>query len=184
MALDTQKLTYEAFLTLPETKQRYEVIEGEMFLMSPGPTPEHQRIVLNLSLQLAPFVREHQLGELFIAPLDVLITRTPLQVRQPDVLFVSNAHLDIIGPQQIEGGPDLVVEILSPANTRAAMDAKLHDYWRVGVQECWLISPEARTIEVLQRGVEHFERSGLYGLGDMLASRILPDLSLRLEDIW
>jgi Uma2 family endonuclease len=184
MTTDTKKLTYEAFLALPETKQRYEVIDGEMFLMSPSPTPEHQRIVLNLSLQLAPFVREHQLGELFVAPLDVLITRTPLQIRQPDVLFVSNSHLDIIGPQQIEGGPDLIVEILSPSNTRAAMETKLQDYWRIGVQECWLVSPEARTIEVMQRGVEHFERSGLYGMGDTINSGVLPDLHLRLEEVW
>ena len=184
MTTDTKKLTYEAFLALPETKQRYEVIDGEMFLMSPSPTPEHQRIVLNLSLQLAPFVREHQLGELFVAPLDVLITRAPLQTRQPDVFFVSNPRRAIIGPQQIEGGPDLIVEILSPSNTRAEMEAKLHDYWMIDVQECWLISPEARTIEVLQRGGEYFERSGLYGMGDTIDSSILPDVHLRLEDVW
>jgi Uma2 family endonuclease len=94
--IGTKKLTYETFLTLPETKQRYEVIDGEMCLMSPSPTPEHQRIVLNLSLLLAPFVREHQLGELFVAPLDVLITRTPLQTRQPNLLFVSNLHLQAV----------------------------------------------------------------------------------------
>ena len=184
MTIDTKKLTYEAFLALPETKQRYEVIDGEMLLMSPSPTPEHQRIALNLSLQLAPFVREHQLGELFFAPLDVLITRSPLQTRQPDLLFVSNPRRDIIGPQQIEGGPDLIVAILSPSNTRADMEAKLHDYWRIGVQECWLVSPEARTIEVMQRGGAHFARSGLYGMGDRIDSSVLPDLHLRLDDVW
>ena len=184
MTIDTKKLTYEAFLTLPETKQRYEVIDGEMIVMSPSPTPDHQRIALNLSLQLAPFIREHHLGELFIAPLDVLITRSPLQTRQPDLLFVSTSRRAIIGPQQIEGGPDLIIEILSPSNTRADMELKLQDYWQVGVQECWLVSPEARSIEVIQRGAEHFERSGLYGIGDMIVSGVLPNLHLRVEEIW
>jgi Uma2 family endonuclease len=139
---------------------------------------------LNLSLQLAPFVRAHHLGELLIAPLDVLITRSPLQIRQPDLLFVSASRREIIGPQQIEGGPDLIIEILSPSHTRADMESKLQDYWRVGVQECWLVSPEARSIEVIQRGAEHFERSGLYGIGDLISSGVLPNLHLRIEDIW
>ena len=184
MTIDAKKLTYEAFLALPETKQRYEVIDGEMVVMSPSPTPEHQRITLNLSLQLAPFVREHHLGEFFIAPLDVLITRTPLQTRQPDLLFVSTSRRDIIGPQQIEGGPDLIIEILSPSNTRADMEAKLQDYWLIGGQEGWRVSPEARSIEVMQRGAEHVERSGVYGMGDVIDSGVLPHLHLRVEDIW
>jgi Uma2 family endonuclease len=183
MTIDTKKLTYDAFLALPETKQRYEVIDGEMVVM-PSPTPEHQRIVLNLSLQLAPFVREHHLGELFIAPLDVLITRSPLQTRQPDLLFVRTSQRNIIGPQQIEGGPALMIEILSPSNTRADMEAKLQDYWLIGVQECWLVSPEARSIEVLQRGAEHFERSGLYGMGDRVDSGVLSHFHLQVEDVW
>lgn len=184
MTIDTKKLTYEAFLALPETKQRYEVLDGELVVMSPSPTPEHQRLALNLSLQLAPFVREHQLGELFIAPLDVLISRSPLQTRQPDLLFVSTARRDIIGPQQIEGGPDLIVEILSPSNTRADMEAKLQDYWQIGVEECWLVSPEARSIEVIRRGAEHFERSGLYGMGDRIDSGVLPNFPMRVEEVW
>jgi Uma2 family endonuclease len=64
------------------------------------------------------------------------------------------------------------------------MEAKLHDYWVVGVQECWLVSPEARTLEVVQRGVDHFVRAGLYGIGHVISSRVLPDLHLHLEDIW
>ena len=184
MAVDTKNLTYAAFLALPETKQRYEVIDGEMLFMTPSPTPEHQRIALNLSLQLAPFVREHQLGDLFFAPLDVLISRAPLRTQQPGLLFVGNQHSDIIGPQHIEGGPDLIVEILSPSNTRADMEGKLQDYWAIGVQECWLISPEARTIEVLQRGLGHFERTGLYGMGDVIDSHVLLNLHLRVEDVW
>jgi Uma2 family endonuclease len=184
MTIDTKKLTYDTYLTLPEIKQRYEVLDGELFYMTPSPTPEHQRIALNLSLKLAPFVREHRLGELFFAPLDVIITRDPLRTRQPDLLFVSNQRRGIIGLQQIEGGPDLIVEILSPSNTRADVEGKLQDYWTIEIRECWLVSPEARTVEILQRGATRFERLGLYGMDDLITSNILPDLHLSVADIY
>lgn len=184
MAVDTQKLTYEEFLKLPETRQRYEVIDGELRFMSPGPTTQHQRILRNLFLLLDRFVETHSLGEVLFAPLDILIRRAPLRTRQPDLLFVSQQRQGIIGSQHIEAGPDLVVEVLSPANTRANVEEKLDDYWTIQVQECWLVSPEARTVEVLRHGSHGFERTGLYGMGDVITSAILPDLRVQVTDIW
>ena len=184
MAVDTIKLTYETFLQLPETKRRYEIIDGELFYMSPSPTPEHQRIARRLFMQLASFVQGQQLGELFFAPLDVLVARDPLRVRQPDLLFVSIQRQGIIGSQHIEGGPELIVEILSPSNTRADMADKLRDYGSIDVQACWLVSPEAQTVEILHRVNHHFERSGLYGVGDVITSTVFPGLQLHVETIW
>jgi len=184
MSIQTKELTYEEFLKLPEINRRYEVIDGELIYMTPSPTPEHQRIALNLSLKLAPFIRDRHLGELFFAPLDVLITREPLRIRQPDLLFVSNQRKSIIGPQHIEGGPDLVIEILSPANTRWNLEEKLKDYALINVQECWLASPEARTVEVLRFSSSRFERLGLYGMGDTITSEVLPALYLNVDEIW
>jgi Uma2 family endonuclease len=89
------------------------------------------------------------LGEVLYAPLDILMRRDPLPTRQPDLLFVSQRRQGIIGSQHIEGGPELVVEVLSPANTRSEVQNTLQDYWAMQVQ-CWLVSPEARTVEVLQ----------------------------------
>lgn len=179
-----EKLTYETWLQLPEIKQRYEVIDGELRFMSPSPTTNHQRIAMNLTLRLAPFVREHHVGEVLFAPLDVLITQQPLRTRQPDLLFVSEQRRGIIGAQYIAAGPELVVEILSPSNTRADMEAKLADYWSIQVQECWLVSPEARTVEVLHRAAHGFERTGLYGMGDVIVSQVLPELRLSIASLW
>jgi Uma2 family endonuclease len=184
MVIDTKKLTYEAFLKLPETKRRYEVVDGELLFMSPSPTPQHQRISRTLFILLYRFVTEHNLGEVLYAPLDILIRRDPLRTRQPDLLFVSQQRQGIIGSQHIEGGPDLVVEVLSPANTRAEVQNKLQDYWTIQVQECWLVSPEARTVEVLRRAAQEFERASLYGMGDVLTSSILPGFRLEIADIW
>lgn len=183
MATEITTLTFDAYLALPEIKQRYEVIDGELVYMSPTPTPEHQILLRNLFRHLDQFVCTHDLGEVLFAPLDVLIQRNPLKTRQPDMLYVSKSRTDIIGPQLIEGGPDLAVEILSPANTRSELEDKLDDYWRIQVQECWLVSPEGMTIEILRRGDQGYERVGLFGVGDLIRSEVLPAFRLRVEDI-
>ena len=184
MAVGTQKLTYAEFLKLPETKQRCEVIDGELHYMTPAPTTEHQRISRNLFRLLDPFVTSRRLGEVFYSPLDVLIRPEPLRMRQPDLLFVSQERQGIIGKQHIEGGPELVIEVLSPANSRADLEDKLADYWAIQVEECWLVSPQARTVEVLCRAESGFARVGLYGMGDVVSSTVLPELQVGVNAIW
>jgi Uma2 family endonuclease len=184
MAVATTPLTYAEFLKLPETRQRCEVIDGELRYMTPAPTTVHQRISRNLFRLLDSFVVSHGLGEVFYSPLDVLIRQAPLRVRQPDLLFISQQRLGIIGRQHIESGPDLIVEILSPGNTRVDLEEKLADYATIEVQECWLVSPEGRTVEVLRRCQDGYARAGLYGLGDMLSSTVLAALRLPVDDIW
>jgi Uma2 family endonuclease len=183
MTADLKHLTYDIYLTMPEMKQRYSIIDGEL-MMAAAPTPDHQAIVLELSSTLNSFVREHRLGRVFVAPLDIVIRRDPLRTRQPDVMFISNARRSIIGLQVIEGGPDLVVEVLSPTNTRQELQEKLQDYQTTGVREAWIISPQAWTLEVLQLSPEGIARSGLYGLGDTIVSQVLPDLRLTVAEIF
>jgi Uma2 family endonuclease len=183
MTVDHKHLTYDAYLALPEMMARYSIVNGEL-IMDGAPTPDHQTVVLELSLKLAPFIREHRLGRVFVAPLDIVIRRDPLRTRQPDLMFISNARRYIIGLQVIEGGPDLVVEVLSPTNTRQELQEKLQDYQTIGVREAWVISPQARTVEVLQLLAERLERLGLYGLGDQISSQVLPELRLTVDEVF
>lgn len=183
MTIDLKHLTYDVYLAMPEMKARYSIIDGEL-VMAAAPTLNHQTILLELSLKLAPFVREHQLGRVFIAPCDVVIRREPLRTRQPDLMFISHERRSIMSPQVIEGGPDLVVEILSPSNTRRELQEKLADYQTIGVREAWVISPQGRTVEVLQLSSEAIQRSGLYGVGDLIASQVLPELHLTVDEIF
>ena len=183
MSIDLKRLTYDAYLAMPEMKQPYSILDGEL-VMAAAPNPSHQAIVIEVALQLVPFVRERQLGRVFVAPLDVVIRREPLRTRQPDVMFIGQERRFIIGPQVIEGAPDLVIEVLSPTNTRQELQGKLDDYRTIGVREAWAVSPEARTVEVLQLASGAMQRLGLYGLGDLLASQVLPDLRLTVDDIF
>jgi Uma2 family endonuclease len=183
MTVDLRRLTYAEYLALPEMKARYSIVDGEL-VRDAAPTPDHQTVLLELAVILVRFVREHRLGKVFTAPLDIVIRRDPLRTRQPDLMFISNARRYIIGRQVIEGGPDLIIEILSPSNTRRELQEKLQDYQAIGVREAWVISPQARTVEVLQLSASGLERSGLYGLGDLIVSQVLPELRLTVDEIF
>jgi Uma2 family endonuclease len=183
MTADLKHLTYDAYLALPEMKARYSILDGEL-VMAASPTPDHQTIVQETFVKLDAFVREHRLGRVFLAPLDIVIRRDPLRTRQPDILFISNARRYIIGLQVIEGGPDLVVEVLSPTNTRQELQEKLQDYQTISVREAWIVSPQAQTVEVLQLAAERIERSGLYGLGNLIVSQVLAELRLTVDEIF
>ena len=182
MTLQVKKLTYREFLDGPEIMARYDIVDGEM-IMAPAPTRAHQAILRRLAVQVDRFVAEHELGEMWFAPLDVVVQEAPLRVRQPDLMFVSNENSEILG-DLIHGGPDLVAEILSPSNSRSEIESKLSDYAQIGVRECWLISPEARTAEVLQLDDGQWSRLFIRGVGDNLESAVLSGFSLPVSQIF
>jgi Uma2 family endonuclease len=182
MTVDLKHLTYADYLALPEMKARYSIVDGEL-VMAAAPTPDHQRVVQRTFVRLDSFVHERQLGTVFLAPLDIVIRRDPLRTRQPDVMFISNARRYIIGQQVIEGGPDLVIEILSPTNTRRELEEKLRDYQSINVREAWIVATQGQTVEVLQLSPERIERLGLYGLGDLIVSQVLSELQLTVDEI-
>lgn len=182
MTLETKRLTYEDYLSGPEIKQRYDIIDGEM-IMAPSPNLQHQQILGQLHFMVRQFLAEHNIGQVLFAPLDVVVQREPLRIRQPDLLFVSNERANILG-QIVEGAPDLVVEVLSPGNTRGEMEGKLADYARLGVRECWLVSPEAMTVEVLELVEGSWQRASLSGVGDHISSDVLQGIELEVSQLF
>lgn len=185
-----EEITYEEYLRMPETMQRYEIIDGEMY-MPPAPTEDHQWTLSDLNDHLKAFVREHQLGVVLFAPFDLIIRKTPkLTTRQPDLLFFSAARIggtsraDLKRALQAGIGPDLVVEILSPEERQRRLSGKLADYAGIDVTEVWVICPEAQTIEVLRLKQGQYERAGLYARGERVTSALLPGFSLPVEAIF
>src|SRR5215813_7411140 len=103
-AMPKKIITYEDYLVLPEIRQRYEIIDGELIRMSPSPTAKHQEIIGTLYLKRTLLVQTHDLGKLFLAPLDVIISRNPIRTRQPDLLFIRKERLGIV-QDCVEGAP-------------------------------------------------------------------------------
>jgi Uma2 family endonuclease len=189
MGVQTKLLTFEDYLLSPEIGRPYEIIQGEL-RMVPAPSPDHQWIALNIYTLLRRFVTKRRLGVVLAAPLDVIISRSPLQTRQPDVLFLSAERTGITGRTPLrkklltEIIPDLVVEVLSPSDSRQELDEKLKDYQRVSVREGWLVSPEAETIQVLRIARESIDTIGLYGVNEPLRSELFPELELQVRELF
>ena len=187
--ISTNRLTFEEWRALPETKQKCEVVDG-VLIMAPSPTDSHQLVAGEIFLQLAPFVKERDLGVVLQAPRDVLITREPLRVRQPDLLFLSAARAgvrrpsDLVGSSRIDAPIDLVVEVLSPSNTRRDIEERLADYESIGVPEAWIASFADRNIRVLRLTPDGWIEAANYSMGDVLRSDVLPGFDLAVDDVF
>ena len=180
-ATQTQLLTYEEYLDTPEIEGRFDIVDGEM-IMAPSPIPEHQITSREFFRILDPFVVGRNLGILLYAPLDVVIRRNPLRTRQPDLLLLSNeSYARIYLDRPIEEAPELAIEILSPSNTRRRVQDALADYAAIGVKECWLVSLDARTIEVLALVNGEWQRLALLGVGDRMRSHVLAGLDAEVD---
>ncbi len=174
------KLTYADYLNAPGD-ERYELIDGGLIVVG-SPSIAHQAASMGLSLEVGGFVRERALGRIFHAPTDVLLTDT--DVVQPDLAFVSNDRAHIVTPANIQGAPDLVVEILSPSTASLDRTVKRSLYAEHGVREYWIADPAAQTIAVMLLRDGRFEVVGAYGREDVLASPTLAGLALDLSKVF
>ena len=188
-SIGAKRLTLEAWQALPETKQRYEIVDGVM-LMAPAPTADHQWVMFEISVRLRSFVNERELGVVLPAPVDLLIQREPLRTRQPDILYLSAERTGMRGRSQLRGvhfleiPPDLVVEVLSPSSSRRDIEERLADYKGIGVLECWLVSPEAETIEVLRLSSNEAATEVIFGADGTLTSDVFSDFTLPIREIF
>ena len=185
----TTKLTYEAFMSLPETKEHCEVVDG-VLRVAPSAIPDHQWITGDIFVKLWQFVMVNGLGIVVTAPSDLLIQRQPLRVRQPDIMFFNAQRTGFLGRSDLKGlrvfevPPDLVVEVLSPSNTGPAFREKIEDYRRFGVLECWLVSPEEETIEVIRFTSEGVSTEAVFSVNGTLRSAVLEGFELPLKDVF
>ena len=179
MVTTARKLTYADYEKFPADGFRHEIIEGEEF-MTPAPNPDHQTIVLCIGALLRSHVLLKKLGRVFVAPTDVVLS--PHDIVEPDVFFIASEHLPIIGPNNIQGAPDLVVEVLSPSTSGQDKGAKLALYERGGVREYWIVDPAARTVEVREFGSPR--RTRAYREGQSFESALLPGLTVALSDVF
>lgn len=123
------------------------------------------------------------------APFDVLIRRVPkLQTRQPDVLFISFARLAQVGGKPAKGplaiAPELVVEIISDSETERIVEEKIADYREIGVEECWLARPDARTVELRRLTPDGSQMLGVFDETEPFASRVFPSRSVSVADVF
>ena len=172
--------TYDEMVAeLPETNLPTELWDGEI-IRSPAPHPDHQRIVARFHKKLDRFVEERGLGEVLFSPVDVVLTRH--RVVQPDVLFVSKLRRDII-QKQINGVPDLVMEVISEGSWQRDRIDKKAIYEQSGLPEYWIVDPDSRSIEmfVLQNG--NYQLQGKGSDAEIVRSKLLVGFEVAFSEL-
>ncbi len=173
--------TVEYFRT-PETVAPQELIFGEL-RVADSPSVSHQRVVRELVMGLAPFVRERRLGELLFAPMDVVLDFERGLVVQPDLLFVSSERAHLVS-DRVYGVPDLVIEVLSPKPRIGRLSERLEWFAQYGVRECWLARLPEKQISVLSMTAEGVVAETTFSRANRIESGILPGLELTPLEIY
>jgi Uma2 family endonuclease len=169
-------MTTHEYLQTPETVLPRELAFG-VLRAADAPRAQHQRVVLELLLGLAPLVRNRYLGELLPAPIDVILDADAALVVQPDLVFVSAARRHIVG-DQVQGAPDLVIEVLSPHPRIGQLEERVGWFARYGVRECWLAHLVERKVAVLSLTRRGVADRALFAGAHPVRSDVLPGLEL------
>lgn len=179
-ATEKKKHTYEDYLKTPDDV-RYELIQGDL-LMTPSPVTKHQRILRKIGFILEQHVTQNDLGEIFLAPYDVYFDDE--NVVQPDILFISRERLNLIGEKNMQGPPDLVIEILSESTAYRDLIQKKKLYARYGVKEYWIVIPEEESVGIYIIKNDIFTLDKNFGKDETLESPLLKGLKIVLRKIF
>jgi Uma2 family endonuclease len=174
-----RRWTYEEYYKLDDDR-RYEIIGGNL-ITAPAPDTWHQDWSRKLFRVVDRFVVKSGLGELFYAPIDVVLDAE--NTVQPDLVFISSANLGIIQQRAIFGTPDLLVELVSPSSVRRDRYDKKELYGRFGVKEYWIGDPANKTLEVLTLKEGHYELHCCVEEKGKLTSLVLAGLEFDLSEI-
>jgi Uma2 family endonuclease len=182
-----KKVTYADYLTWPDG-ERWEIIDGLPYNMSPAPSRRHQDIVTTLAGHLISFFKG-KTCKVYLAPFDVRLSEDYSQeelienVVQPDLsVFCDKNKLDEKGAV---GAPDLVVEILSPSTSKKDMSEKMLLYQKFEVKEYWVVDPEGVDVRVFV-----LDKNGRFHLlsilknDETLKSKLFSGLTIPLEELF
>ena len=173
-----KKFTYADYQSWPDD-ERWEIINGQAYAMTPAPSVRHQKIIGNFFLKLGNFLSAKDCTP-FIAPTDVVLDE--FNVVQPDILVVCDQSK--ITKANIQGPPDLVIEVISPSTTLKDRREKKALYERFGVLEYILVYPEDQILERYYLGDRKFFGPELLNWDEILLLHSFPDLEISLAEIF
>jgi Uma2 family endonuclease len=182
------RFTYADYLTWDDD-QRWELIDGEAFCMSPGPNRLHQKWLGELHRQIANYL-DGKPCEVYVAPFDVRLPEysdtsdeETMTVVQPDLMVICD-H-DKLDDRGVKGAPDLVVEIISPSTAKRDITTKYELYQRHGVKEYWLMYPNDRTLLVYRLSEDgRYAPPEVFGDGDSVPVPLLGELEIDMGKVF
>ena len=174
--------TYKDYLTFTDD-ERIEIIEGEIFNMSPAPARIHQKLISNISYELQHYIKSNN-GEceVYVAPFDVILkndneeTINSKSVVQPDISVICDKNK--LTDAGCTGSPDMIVEIVSPSSVGHDYVTKLNLYQKYKVKEYWIVSPIKKTIYVYIFNGKFYDEPNIYTFNDKVKVNIYDDLEI------
>ncbi|MDC3414499.1 Uma2 family endonuclease [Terrihalobacillus insolitus] len=181
---ENNSITYAEYLKLDEDIQ-YEVIDGQIFNMSPSPSVKHQAIAMEISTEFNIYLRSKSCRVL--AEIDVCLCgeKDNSKVKEwvnPDIVIVCDKNK--INKNRIAGAPDLIVEILLKSTAKTDRMIKFNRYQRAGVKEYWIVDPAHETIDVYILESEFYKHDGTYANDEVIEVNIFDDLTVNLKNIF
>lgn len=174
-------MTLQEYQQTPETVRPQELVFGVM-RVADAPFVSHQRVVFRLARALQAHAEERGLGEVLVAPVDVVLDRERGLVLQPDLLFVSRDRADIV-LDRVDGPPDLIVEVLSPHPRIGSLDERLRWFAAYGVREIWVYHQPERRLDVLECDGGTVVRLASFDRHVSVRSRVLPDFDRTMASV-
>jgi Uma2 family endonuclease len=174
--------TAEEFAKVPDDGQRRELVLGVIRMMSPA-GGRHGQVTLRLGAALLPYVKAHDLGDVFAAETGFLLTRDPDTVRAPDVAFVRRDRLETLDDLSgfVPLAPDLVAEIISPTDTFSQVEEKTQFWLRSGVRVVLIVDPENQTVRVV-RAPDQMQLLG--ETAELVVDDLVPGWRLNVADLF
>lgn len=174
-------MTVDEYFRTPETVRPAELRFG-VFHVAESPSPRHQSAVAQLFRSLDAYVRARAIGDMWLAPLDVVLDDERALIVQPDLMFISQAKEWIV-QDRVRGAPDLVVEVLSPHPRIGSTEERVAWFAEYGVRECWLVHLDRREIDVLTFAHRRIASRQVFRRGESIISTVLPDFTEGFNDI-
>lgn len=184
---ENEKFTYADYLTWPEN-ERWEIIDGFAYDMTPAPSLEHQEILGELFNQFKNYLKGKSC-KVFVAPFDVVLPEKleseneSTTVVQPDILVVCDKSK--LKENGCFGAPDLIAEILSPSTTSKDINEKYILYEKHGVREYWIVFPERKRVEVFTLSpAGKYLKPLVYSRDEEIKVGIFDDLTIDLKTVF
>lgn len=178
---------YSEYCNWPDD-ERWELIDGEVFAMTPAPTPQHAEVITRLLWELGDYFRKGPC-KVFTSPFDVRLPKGEEEdeevetVVQPDILIVCDERK--IDKKGCRGAPDIVVEVISPSTASYDQIRKRRLYERAGVKEFWIIHPDDRLAVVFRREEDGiFGKSEYYEAESKMEVQLFPGLIIDFSQVF